>query len=122
MSDKSFGVMLRAWRTEKQISLRRFADLIGVSPTYLSKIERDELPPPAEEKLRAIAAHLGRDEGEMFALAHRAPADAVNLLKTHPEMVALLRTAQGLSPDDIRKLMNQAERARKKAGRTEGKT
>ncbi len=95
--------------------MRRFADLIGVSPTYLSKIERDELPPPAEDKLRAIAEHLGRDLEELYVLAHRAPADAVNILKVRPEMAALLKTAQGLSPDDVRKLMSRAEKVRKRA-------
>ena len=29
--------------------------MIGVSPTYLSKVERDEFPPPAEDKVKAIA-------------------------------------------------------------------
>jgi transcriptional regulator with XRE-family HTH domain len=29
--------------------------MIGVSPTYLSKVERDEFAPPAEDKVRAIA-------------------------------------------------------------------
>jgi transcriptional regulator with XRE-family HTH domain len=31
------------------------AKKIGVSPTYLSKVERDEVPPPAEDKVRKIA-------------------------------------------------------------------
>ena len=29
--------------------------MIGVSPTYMSKVERDEFPPPVEDKVRAIA-------------------------------------------------------------------
>ena len=28
--------------------------MIGVSPTYLSKVERDEFPPPAEDKVSRL--------------------------------------------------------------------
>ena len=35
--------------------MREMAKMIGVSPTYLSKVERDEFSPPAEDKVRAIA-------------------------------------------------------------------
>jgi transcriptional regulator with XRE-family HTH domain len=39
----------------KEIGLREMAKKIGVSPTYLSKVERDEFSPPTEEKVRKIA-------------------------------------------------------------------
>ncbi|MHB8456027.1 MAG: helix-turn-helix domain-containing protein [Acidiferrobacterales bacterium] len=32
---------------------------IGISPTYLSKCERDEFPPPSEDRVREIAKILG---------------------------------------------------------------
>ena len=35
--------------------MREMAKMIGVSPTYVSKVERDEFPPPAEDKVRLIA-------------------------------------------------------------------
>jgi transcriptional regulator with XRE-family HTH domain len=35
---------------------RETAKKIGVSPTYLSKIERGDFDPPAEDKVRRIAA------------------------------------------------------------------
>jgi hypothetical protein len=35
--------------------------MIGFSATYLSKIERGELPPPAEERTKEIARLLGQD-------------------------------------------------------------
>jgi predicted transcriptional regulator len=31
---------LRGWRVKKEISLRRFAKLLGFSPAYISDIER----------------------------------------------------------------------------------
>jgi hypothetical protein len=32
--------------------------MIGVSPTHLSKVERDEFAPPAEEKVKALPKSL----------------------------------------------------------------
>jgi hypothetical protein len=34
-------------------------------PTYLSKVERDEFPPPAEDKVRKIAEIFGCDTDEL---------------------------------------------------------
>ena len=50
-----FGAFIRREREAKEIGLREMAKKIGVSPTYLSKIERDEFPPPVEGKVKAIA-------------------------------------------------------------------
>lgn len=53
------------------MNLREMAKKIGVSPTYLSKVERDEFPPPAEDKVRKIAGVLALDADELLALAGR---------------------------------------------------
>ena len=39
------------------------AKKIGVSPAYLSKIERGDFDPPAEDKIRKIAGTIDRDPG-----------------------------------------------------------
>jgi HTH-type transcriptional regulator, competence development regulator len=52
---KSFGALVRREREAKEIGLREMAKMIGVSPTYLSKIERVDFDPPAEDKVRRIA-------------------------------------------------------------------
>jgi transcriptional regulator with XRE-family HTH domain len=67
--DSSFAATLRRLREERKIGLRKFAHMVGMSPTYLSKVERDEFNPPSEEKIRAIAAALGQDADELLALA-----------------------------------------------------
>ena len=51
MSGERFGEFVRREREEKDIGLREMAKMIGVSPTYLSKVERDEFPPPVEDKV-----------------------------------------------------------------------
>ena len=55
VSGEKFGATVRRDREKMEIGLREMAKKIGVSATYLSKIERDEFPPPAEDKVLAIA-------------------------------------------------------------------
>jgi HTH-type transcriptional regulator, competence development regulator len=43
---EKFGAFVRSQREAREIGLREMAKMIGVSSTYLSKIERDEFPPP----------------------------------------------------------------------------
>jgi transcriptional regulator with XRE-family HTH domain len=43
----------------------------GVSPTYLSKVERDEFTPPTEDKVRSIAQIIECDPDELPAMAGR---------------------------------------------------
>jgi HTH-type transcriptional regulator, competence development regulator len=114
-SEETFGSMIRTWREEKEIGLRRFADRVGMSPTYLSKIERDEFPPPSEEKIKAIAKELGKDPDELLALAGRVASDLEDIIQQTPrEMATFLRAARGLTPKDIEKLTKQIERKQRK--------
>lgn len=83
MAEK-FGSFLRARREEKEIGLREMAKMIGVSPTCLSKVERDEFQPPVEEKVRAIATIIGCDADELLALAGRVSSDLSEIIKRRP--------------------------------------
>jgi transcriptional regulator with XRE-family HTH domain len=105
----SFGAMVRREREAKGIGLREMAKKIGVSPTYQSKFERDEFPPPAEDKIKKIAEIIGRDADELLALAGRVSSDITEIIKRHPvELAALLRTTKGLSTEDIARLARRA--------------
>ncbi len=44
---KSFGAFLSVKRVSKDISLRNFSMIIGISPEYLSKIENNLRPAPS---------------------------------------------------------------------------
>jgi transcriptional regulator with XRE-family HTH domain len=113
MAEEKFGEFVRREREAKDIGLREMAKMIGVSPTYLSKIERDEFPPPAEDKVKAIAKIIGCDADDLLARAGRVASDLSDIIKQHPrEIAALLRTTKGLSADDMAKLARQAQRAK----------
>jgi transcriptional regulator with XRE-family HTH domain len=112
---KSFGALVRREREAKEIGLREMAKKIGVSPTYLSKIERDEFPPPVEDKVGKIAAIIGRDPDELMALAGRVASDLTDIIRQRPrEMADFLRAAKGLTADELARLARAAQKAKEK--------
>jgi len=111
----SFGALVRRERVAKEIGLREMAKMIGVSPTYLSKIERGDFDPPAEEKVKKIAEIIGYDSDELLAMAGRVASDLTKIIRKHPrEMADFLRAAKGLTADDLTRLARQAQKANEK--------
>lgn len=109
--NETFGERVRQRREEKKISLRKFADMVGVSPTYISQIERGEFKPPSQEKIVEIAEILGENVDEMLALANKVPSDLPAIIQKHPKEVAtFLRTASNLSPEQWKKLTKDIEK------------
>src|SRR6516225_6914016 len=114
---KGFGALVRREREAKDIGLREMAKKIGVSPTYLSKVERDEFPPPAEDKVRKIAGIIGQDADELLALAGRVASDLTDIIRERPrEMADFLRAAKGLAAEALAALARQAQKAGEKKG------
>ncbi|MBX3552896.1 MAG: helix-turn-helix domain-containing protein [Pseudolabrys sp.] len=112
---EKFGAFIRREREAKEIGLREMAKKIGVSPTYLSKVERDEFPSPAEDKVRKIASVLGLDADELLALAGRVASDLTDIIRERPrEMADFLRAAKGLTAEDMARLARQAQKAKEK--------
>jgi transcriptional regulator with XRE-family HTH domain len=115
MSGEKFGALVRRERVAKEIGLREMAKTIGVSPTYLSKVERDEFPPPVEGKVRAIAKIINCDADELLARAGRVSSDLSDIIKRHPvELGALLRMTRSLTAEEMTKLARQVQKAKDK--------
>ncbi|MDH4229873.1 MAG: helix-turn-helix domain-containing protein [Nitrospirota bacterium] len=109
--DGRFGHEVRMLRTKRNIGLRKFAKQVGISPTYLSKIERGEFPPPAEDKVVAIADALEQDHDEMLALSGRIATDLKQVILRSPrEFGHLLRVADGLRDDVLDQLTQEVQR------------
>ena len=100
--EEKFGAFIRRERKARVIGLRQMAKKIGVSPTYLSKVERDEVTPPTERNVRSIAQIIGCNADKLLAMADRVPSDLAQIIKQSPvEMAALLRrNAPGQSAQD----------------------
>jgi transcriptional regulator with XRE-family HTH domain len=82
-----FGTKVRKLRKKKGISLRKFAGRVGMSPTYLSKVERNEFKPPGEKKIIAIAEALDIDSDELLALGGRVASDVLEIIKKDPAFI-----------------------------------
>jgi len=106
-----FGKALREKRLEKEFTLRGFAELVGVSPTYLSQVEQCNVVPPTADRVKRIADLLGQDPDEWIARAGHVPEDICEIIREKPtELCDLLRKVQGMTDEQIRELRNTAKR------------
>jgi len=110
-----FGQWLREKRVAKGYTLRKFAELVGVSPTYLSHVEQGAADPPTAERVKTMAELLEVNADEMIALAGRVPEDLPEIIQRQPtEMPELLREASGLTGEQLRKLTAQIRKLKEK--------
>lgn len=71
-----FGDRVRALRTARGYSQRALGERIGVSFTYISKVENGKLDfgdYPSADLIRQLAAALDADEEELLLLAEKIP-------------------------------------------------
>jgi transcriptional regulator with XRE-family HTH domain len=66
---QSFGEKLKTLRQQRGLSQKRLAALSGVSPSYLSRVERSERNIPHPSALVKLAGPLGINEYEILAMA-----------------------------------------------------
>jgi len=115
---RTFGDVLRERRVAKGFSLRKFAELVGISPTYLSQIEQNKSEAqPTAERVQRMAELLEENSDEFNAMAGRVPKDLPKIIQKQPtQMPELLREASGLTPEQLRKLTDQARKFKGKDG------
>lgn len=102
MSNKKvkLGAFIRREREAKNITLRKFADQIGVSPAFQSKVETADWI-PGEDKLLKIAEILDCNSDELLALAGKVSSELTELIREHPgEMALIIRGTGGDSTED----------------------
>ncbi len=116
-SQKPFGQVLRETRMKKGFSLRKFASLVEVSPTYLSQVEQENVDPPTADRVKRMAELLGINPDEWIGLAGRVPGDLPGIIQQQPtEMPELLREASGLSADQLRQVREQIRKLKGEDG------
>ena len=103
-SNMTLGSYLRAARERAQeqdraFSLRRVAQRVGIEPAYLSKIERDQTPPPSEATIRRLAEELHEEPDLLLAMGGKVSRDLQEIILRRPQLFAeLLRQAKD-APD-----------------------
>ncbi|HSP14485.1 MAG TPA: helix-turn-helix transcriptional regulator [Thermoanaerobaculia bacterium] len=93
---KNFGETLRELREAQGIGLRVAADRLGMSPAYLSRIERGKERPPKPELVKRMARLLGADADLLFRLADSTDPDIAEFMNIVPNVPEFLRTAMSL--------------------------
>lgn len=96
--NSTFGTVIRNRRKEWGLSLRNLADLVGISYTYLSKIERGVLLPPSEGVIIEMASALELDPDEVLALADKVKSDIHYIIVSNPWIAQVLRTFRDEGP------------------------
>ena len=77
----SFGKGLRELREQAGLSQSQLADKVGISFTYLSKIENGVKPPPSEKVILKLAEALNCDKDDLMSSAGKLPSDIAQILK-----------------------------------------
>ena len=71
---KTFGEIIRNKRLEMKIGLRQFAEKVGLSPAFISKMEVGEFKPPKEKNIIKICKILDLDCDCMILKAGKIPS------------------------------------------------
>lgn len=113
-----FGALLRSKREAANISLRKLAKHLGMSPTYLSFVERGIEAPLLYLQIKSAALLLGADEVELDLAANRDRAWvrlATVRSERHRDVAALLAThwwrLSERQLDAIERVVSEEERA-----------
>lgn len=80
-----FGATLRLLRLQSGLGLRDLARRLGVSSTYLSRIENGIDPAPTPARLEDLARELGLPAPLLIDLAHRVSPFLVDYIEQVPE-------------------------------------
>ena len=77
----AFGQTVRVHRNAKGFGLNEFAERLGVSPAYWSRVEREQENPPRDDLVERVAAILEVKLDDLFCEAGRLPPDLRDNIK-----------------------------------------
>ena len=104
-SNELFGSFIREKRLEKGYTVRKFCEILDVSQTFLSRMERNEIPAPGEEKIRIMAEKLDVNPEKLIFMANKMPAEVKKMIIDRPDIVPILRVASTKTPEEINKIV-----------------
>ena len=110
---RSFGHFVRDRREllrpeDRTYSVRQVARRLGVQPSYLSKVERDEVAPPSEETTRKLAHELCMDADVLLAMAGKVSSDLQDVIRKRPALFAeLIRTLKEVPDNGVLRLVRE---------------
>lgn len=108
-NDMNFGKFIKNKRLEKEITLRRFAIMLDLSPVHMSNLENGRRPAPKEDVLERLVNLLllsKSEQEEMYDLAAKsknAPTvsgDLPDYIMENDIVRVALRTAKDVDATD----------------------
>lgn len=101
-----FGETLRELRVAQDLGLRELALKVGISPAYLSRIERGKERPPKPETVKVLAKFLAADPDVLFRLSSSTDPDIVIFLHDNQNVLNLIRLIRDskISEEDVDRL------------------
>ena len=127
----TFGEFVEQKRKEKQISIRQLADMIGISPSYVSAVEKGRRNPYDKsklDKLIKIFCLTKKETDEMYELAGKSKivkandtvsADISSYIRENDYVGVALRTARDLQAGEEEWLQFVNELIQRKKGMNE---
>jgi transcriptional regulator with XRE-family HTH domain len=121
---QSFGSFVRAKRLEVDITLRGMAQILDISPVYMSNIETDRNPAPKADILEKLAKALRLDKHEreiMYDLAAQSknyaaiPGDLPEYISANAFARIALRMAKDVDATDT-EWIEFIEKLKKRSG------
>lgn len=79
-----FGTVLRQLRTKTGVGIKVLAPRLGVTYTYLSKLENDEVG-PSEELVGRVAKYFKYDRDHLLLSAGKVPPEVLDILRENPD-------------------------------------
>lgn len=100
-------------RQDPSFSVRKVAARIGVQPSFLSKVEREEQTPPSEAKIIALAGVLEEDPDVLLALAGKVSMDLQQAIMERPRLFAkLIRELKNASDKKLESVVREVRDGR----------
>ncbi len=100
----SLGKRIRELREERGLGLRELARLVNVAPSYLHRVENDQLPEgqaPAESTLVRLAEVFGEDKDIFLALGGRVSSEVQAIIRERPQLFVALIKQMRVVPDQV---------------------
>lgn len=107
-----FGQRVRQLRKQRGLTQRDVATEMGVSDTYVSKVETENLhfgDYPSEKFIHNLAQVLDADEDELLLLADKVPAMIRRRVRERPDAFRVLAC---LDDESLDSLIAQVDRQR----------
>jgi len=94
--------------SDRSFSVRQVAARVGIEPSYLSKVERAEVPPPSEDTLVRLAEDLSVEPDLLLAMAGKVSSDLLEVIRRRPLLFAeLIRELKDMPDHAVLRLVRE---------------